>query len=101
MMILLLSAFAFAANTCPVGKLKECQTYLKTQLAKKNDQAFMEKYDQVCAENKDFSCIKVTVRDDVNLVMKDQVQLRGPNADFYSVKVGGEDFIYILMPKAK
>ena len=94
-------ALAIAQVNCPVGNIKACQSYLKSEHAKKNDAAFIEKYDAVCSDNKTFSCIKMTVRDDVNLVLKDQIQLRGPQAALYVVKLTEESFIYILAPKKK
>ncbi len=101
MTLFFIAALAFAQGVCPVGNIKACQSYLKTEHAKKNDSAFVEKFDVVCGENKTFSCIKMTVRDDVNLVLKDQIQLRGPNAALYVVKLTEENFIYILAPKSK
>lgn len=92
-------SLASAGPGCPVGDIKACQTYLKAEHAKKDDVAFAEKYAQVCAENKTFSCVKLTVRDDVNAVMKEQVKMRGPKAALFNITPGDETYIYILSPK--
>ena len=99
MLITLFISLAFAGSSCPVGNIKACQSYLRTEQAKKDDVAFAEKYNQVCAENKTFSCVKLTVRDDVNEVMKEQVKNRGPKAALFAVTPGDETYIYILSPK--
>lgn len=101
MTLLFVATLALAQASCPVGNLKACQSYLKSEHMKKNDPVFIEKFDIVCSENKTFSCIKMTVRDDINLVLKDQAQLRGPNAALFAVKSTDENFIYILAPKTK
>ena len=99
MLISLFVSLAFAGSTCPVGNLKVCQTYLRAEQEKKNDAAFAEKFDQVCSENKKFSCVKLTVRDDVNEVLKEQVKIRGAKAALFAVTPGDETYIYILAPK--
>ncbi len=99
MLITLLVSLVYAGSSCPVGNLKACQNYLKSEHAKKDDVAFAEKYDQVCAENKTFSCVKLTVRDDVNEVMKEQVKMRGDKAALFNITPGEETYIYILAPK--
>ena len=99
MLLTLFFSLAFAGSTCPVGNLKACQTYLKAEHAKKNDAAFVEKYDRVCSENKTFSCVKLTVRDDVKEVLKEQVKIRGEKAALFDITPGEETYIYILSPK--
>lgn len=99
MFIYLLVSMALASSTCPVGNLKACQAYLNAEHAKKNDAAFAEKYDQICSENKTFSCVKLTVRDDVKEVMKEQIKIRGNKAALFNITPGEETYIYILAPK--
>lgn len=101
MILVLLSVLAMAADSCPVGNLKDCQLYLQKEHAKKDDASFVQKYNEVCGENKTFSCVKVTVRDDVDAIMKEQSSLRGPKAALYKVSDGSENFIYVLAPKTK
>lgn len=98
MILLLISTLAFA-NSCPARNLKACQAYLKSEYEKKNNADFVEKYNEICAQNKTFSCIKITVRDDVNEVMKEQTKIRGPYAALFSVTSNEENYIYILTKK--
>lgn len=96
----LASNLTFAAPPCPVGNLKVCQTYLKTQHQKGEAAAFAAAYTEVCATNPKFSCVKIIVRADVNLELKEQTKLRGLKAALYTITLDGENFIYVLSDKS-
>lgn len=87
------------ANVCPIGNLRACQAYLKKNYRKPEDPRFVEKYNQVCLENKTFSCLKITVRGDMTEAMKEQGANRGPNAQLFHVRIFEENYIYILNSK--
>ncbi len=89
-----------ATPSCPVGNLKACQTYLKTQHQKGEAAAFAAAYTEVCATNPKFSCVKIMVRADVNLELKEQTKLRGLKAALYTITLDGENFIYVLSDKS-
>ena len=104
-MILFLAAFfisaAFAAGAnCPVGNLKSCSDFLKTEHAKTNDLGFATAYNEICSENPKFSCIKVIVRGDMQVELKEQLKKRGPKASLFQVTLNGETFIFVLTEKA-
>jgi hypothetical protein len=88
------------AQICPTGNLKACQDFLKKNYAKPDDANFRKLYEQVCSENKTFSCLKITVRGDVSEVMKEKASER-PKASLFVVKNYEETFIYILDAKKK
>ena len=90
----------FATSPCPVGNLKVCQSYLKTQHQKGESVAFAAAYSEVCATNPKFSCVKIIVRADVNLELKEQTKFRGPMAALYTLTLDGENFIYVLTDKS-
>lgn len=98
-MNLLLMSMLVWAQTCPVGDIKACQDYLKVKHKTLKAQQFADAYDVICSENKTFSCVKLTVRDDLDAVMKDQAEKRGDKSALYTVKFETEDFIYILAKK--
>ena len=93
------TAFATGAN-CPVGNLKSCSDFLKTEHAKTNDLVFATAYNEICSENPKFSCIKIIVRGDVQEELKEQLKKRGPKASLFPVTLDGETFVFVLTEKA-
>lgn len=90
----------FAAPACQSGDLKSCQDYLKSQHRKGKAKAFAAAYDDVCLKNPTFSCVKIIVRADMNIEMKEQAKWRGPKAALYNITLDGEKFIYVLNEKS-
>ncbi len=89
-----------AAPSCPAEDLKGCQQYLKSLSRKTGDSAaFAAAYNEVCSTNPKFSCVKITVRADVAVEMKEQAKIRGPKAALYDLILDGENFIFVLTSK--
>lgn len=96
--LFILSSPAFAKH-CKTGDLNACAAVLtKMHRAKVTPTKFVQTFDQVCAENAKFRCVKRTVRGDVAEEMKLTKQ-ENPKAHLYEVRVQAEDFIYILENK--
>ena len=94
-----ISAAIAAGANCPVGNLKLCSDFLKTEHAKANDLGFATAYNEICSENPKFSCIKVIVRGDVQEELKEQLKKRGSKASLFPVTLDGETFVFVLAEK--
>ena len=97
--LLIFTSMLAMASTCPEGNFAACSKYLKSVHAKNQGRTFVEKYDEVCAANKTFQCIKIVVRGSVADEMKMQGQERGPQSALYAVTLEEEKFIFVFAKK--
>lgn len=95
---LLFVSTSFASH-CKTGDLNACAAVLKKlHNAKVPPKKFVSSFDEICKENVKFKCIKLTVRGDVNEEMKYSAG-EHPKGHLYQIRLGGENFIYILEAK--
>ncbi len=92
---LLFTSVSYASH-CKTGDLNKCAAVLKKlHNAKVPPKKFASSFDDICAENVKFKCIKRTVRGDVNEEMKYSAD-EHPKGHLFQISLGGENFIYIL-----
>lgn len=90
-----IEAPAVGESICKKGDLKGCAKALKDKVGTPE---FRASYDQVCLENKNFRCVKITIRGEPNEEMKYQMS-QNPKAHLFPAKEGSEDKIYLLEAK--
>jgi hypothetical protein len=93
--LMLTSMIASAGDVCKKDDLKACARTLK---AKEGADDFIVLYNQVCSDNKNFKCLKRTVRGEVNEEMK-YIKEEFPKAYFFTVKEGTENKVFVLDKK--
>lgn len=109
MKLILLSAFfgslffsvvtpAQTQDTCPIGNFNACGEMLRNLHSGNQGTEFTRKFDEVCAANKKFKCIKKIVRGDLNDELT-YLSKEHKKARLFKVKLESEDYIYILEPK--
>lgn len=89
---MLFLGLAANAETCKSGDLKDCARVLKSKI---DSEDFIATYDNICAENKGFKCLKRTVRGDADEEIKYMAE-EFPKAHIFRTKQGGEDKVFVL-----
>lgn len=93
--LILVAAVSHAGDVCKKGDLKDCVRALKE---KSEAPDFRVLYDQVCADNKTFKCVKITIRSEPKEELEYQ-KTRFPKATLFLTKDLGEDKIFVLDKK--
>lgn len=96
MSITTLLSSAFGAPLCKKNDLKDCSEILKK--VQSDEKEFIKAFNDVCAENPGFKCIKKIVRGDLKEELEYTKQDR-PKAMLFDVKGEDESFIFIVEKK--
>lgn len=89
------SSLAGAARICPNNDFKACDQVLKNTFKKDTGKEFMSVYEDICASNSKFKCVKMTVLGDIAEKMKELRDER-KGASLFEVKQPDGSYIYIF-----